>query len=256
MPSQFSLEQAPLLFLVFVRTTALLMATPPFAHRSVPAMVKVGLGLTVAFVLVQVYRPATGDLPPVDSMAYLFAVAGELAAGLLMALVASIVFAGLQAGAQIVGFQMGFGLPSAVDPLYAGQSQTVEQLYGVLAALVFLAINGHHQVLLALARSLEVLPPGAFHLPLGGPDALAELSAELLSIGLRLAIPLAGALLLAEIALGLLARAVPQMNVFLVGMPARIGLGLLVFLGALPLIVVFMGEVLKRVPAEMLAMAR
>jgi len=111
-------------------------------------------------------------------------------------------------------------------------------------------------VLLALARSLEVLPPGAFHLPSGGPDALAKFSAELLGIGLRLAIPLVGALLLAEIALGLLARAVPQMNVFLVGMPARIGLGLLVFLGALPLIVVFMGEVLKRMPAEMLAMAR
>ena len=134
----------------------------------------------------------------------------------------------------MAGIEMGFGLDALVDPQTHGHITVVAQWQQLLAILVFLALDVHHLLLRALLESFRTAPPGAVAVSAVGLHGAIVLSGELFAIGARIAAPVLIALLLTNGALGVLARTIPQLNVFVVGFPVNVGVGLVVMGASLP----------------------
>jgi flagellar biosynthetic protein FliR len=130
--------------------------------------------------------------------------------------------------AKMMGLQIGFQAANLFDPMSSAPSSALEQFYTLLALMLFLAINGHHWLIVALARTFEIAPLGAFVLTRFTIERLMVLTNETFITAIRIALPVIGTLLLADLGLGLVARAVPQVQVFFLGLPLKMGLGLLV----------------------------
>jgi flagellar biosynthetic protein FliR len=220
--------------MVLVRVAAVLSAIPVVGGLSIPNLIKVWLAVAVALALVPVVAPTAASLDPWSMGVGL---AGEAAIGLAIGLAVRIIFAAVDVGAELAGLQMGFGVAMVFDPASGRQVSLIGQLYGVLTMLVFFAINGHHVVLYALAESFRLVPSLGFYPSAGMMDGLMRLTAGMFSTGLQIALPVVAALLLANAALGILGRVVPQMNVLLMSFPVTMGVGLLVVGASLSLCV-------------------
>ncbi len=217
--------------LVLARLAGLVLAAPIFGHALVPVRVRAGLAAVLAVAI----APA---LPAVPEPATLPALAGALAVesalGALVGLVAQFIFAGVELGGQLAGIQMGFGIASLIDPQANAQVTVVAQWQQLLALLVFLVLDIHHLLLRALLESFRSAPPGGLVLTGIGLGGAVTLAGELFTLGVRVAAPVLVALLLTNAALGVLARTIPQLNVFVVGFPVNVGVGLVVLGVSLP----------------------
>lgn len=250
-----SLPQLQLFFLVFLRTGAFLMALPGLNAPSVPLLFRIGLALAASLLLAPTLAPAA---PPflADGVSLGVAAAGEILLGLLAGMAVRLVFEGLQLAGQIVGYQMGMAIAEVIDPASEDQVALLAQFNTLLATLIFLAINGHHAFIRSLVESYALVPPLGFQM--NGPvmERLIRLSAELFVIGLKAGAPLIVALMLSTVSFGLVARTVPQMNIFIVSMPLNIGVGL-IFLGmSLPHLAGFIGDLFGGVARHALALLR
>jgi flagellar biosynthetic protein FliR len=218
--------------LVLARIAGLVGTSPVLGHLLVPLRVRAAFAVILAAAL----APA---LPaPVVAPTTLWALAGavaiETALGALLGLVAQFIFAGVQLGGQMAGIEMGFGLDALIDPQTHGHITVVAQWQQLLALLVFLALDIHHLLLRALLESFRTAPPGGLAVSAVGLHGAVVLSGELFAIGARIAAPVLIALLLTNGALGVLARTIPQLNVFVVGFPVNVGVGLVVMGASLP----------------------
>lgn len=222
----------PTFLLVLARIGGLVVAAPVFGHLLVPVRVRAGIALVLAAALV----PAVTPVP--EAPATLWALAGwvvvESAIGMVLGLVAQFVFAGVQLGGQIAGIQMGFGIANLIDPQTHAQVTIVAEWQQLLALLLFLVFDIHHVLLRALLGSFQAAPPGTAVLTAASVRGVVTLSADLFSVGVRIAAPVLIALLLSNGALGVLARTVPQLNVFVVGFPLNVGVGLVMLGASLP----------------------
>ena len=217
--------------LVLARFAGLVVAAPLLGHALVPVRVRAGLAAVLAVAI----APA---LPAVPEPATLPALAGALAVesalGTLLGLVAQFIVAGVELGGQLAGIQMGFGIASLIDPQANAQVTVVAQWQQLLALLVFLVLDIHHLLLRALLESFRSAPPGGLVLTGIGLGGAVTLAGELFTLGVRVAAPVLVALLLTNAALGVLARTIPQLNVFVVGFPVNVGVGLVVLGVSLP----------------------
>jgi len=234
-----------------MRVAAVVMTLPVLSSRNIPPPAKIGLSAIVAFVLTPTLSSQMPSVP-IAMPTFVLAIAQEVLLGLVFAFVVQIVFSGIQMAGQVLGIQMGFNLSSTLDPVTnAGQVSYVDQLYGLLAGMVFLTINGHHWVLQALQASFSIVPVGQFQLNQAVSDDLIGLVAQALVISIRIGLPIAAALLLTDIAFLILGRTAPQMNIFMVGQPVKIGVGLIAFFLAMPVMVGAMGEVFRGVQGDL-----
>jgi len=158
----------------------------------------------------------------------------ELGVGVIVGFIANLVFNAMQLAGQFIGLQIGFSLANVLDPIFSQSVSILDQLYTMLAGLIFLAIDGHHMLILAVQQTLDLVPLGA--LQITGPlfNQLIVLTGGVFVAALRIVLPVMAALLLADIALGLMSRTLPQMNVFIVGMPVKLFVGFFVLLVTLP----------------------
>jgi flagellar biosynthetic protein FliR len=163
---------------------------------------------------------------PTDAFSFALLVGSEVMIGLTLAFITQIVFAAVEFCGQIVGMQMGLTIASIMDPSLGTQTQIMSVISTLFATLLFLSLNIHHLFIRAIMDSFKVIPLGGWHL--GGEliNFLIMRTGDIFTIGVRLAAPVMVALLLTTIALGIMARAFPQMNIFMVSMPLNIGLGL------------------------------
>ena len=215
--------------LVLARIGGLVVAAPLFGHLLVPPRVRCGLAVVLALALTAAVPPVAS--PPASVWALAGMVAVETVVGALLGLVAQFVFAGVQLGGQLAGIQMGFGIANLIDPQTHAQVTVVAQWEQLLALLIFLVLDVHHLLLRALLGSFQTAPPGTVIVTAATVRGVVALSADLFTVGVRIAAPVLITLLLTNGALGVLARTVPQLNVFVVGFPLNVGVGL-VMLGA------------------------
>jgi flagellar biosynthetic protein FliR len=218
--------------LVLARIGGLMVAAPMFGHVLVPVRVRAGLAVVLAAVLTPAVPPVAEAATSVWALAGLAVV--ESAVGVALGLVAQFVFAGVQLGGQIAGNQMGFGLVNLIDPQTHAQVTIVAQWEQLLVLLLFLVLDIHHLLIRALLGSFQAAPPGAVVLTAASLRAVVGLAADMFAVGVRIAAPVLIALLLTNGALGVLARTVPQLNVFVVGFPLSVGVGLVVLGASLP----------------------
>ncbi|GAW92932.1 flagellar biosynthetic protein FliR [Calderihabitans maritimus] len=237
------------LLLIMVRTTAFLVASPLFSLRNIPALVKVGLGVLLAFLL----SPAVPkNLPEtVELLDYVLWVANESLVGLFLGFLASLVFASLRVAGELADIQMGFGTASLLDPQNSMQVTLMGQFYHLLALLLFVLLNGHHQLLLALADSFRLVPLG--QIGLKGMVALevVKIFAGMFALAFRVAAPILAVLLMSDVALAMVARTVPQLNVFILGFPLKAGLGMLTASLIIPLLAGLLSDIFYQMEKDL-----
>ncbi|RMF77321.1 MAG: type III secretion protein, partial [Nitrospirae bacterium] len=162
--------------------------------------------------------------------------------GALIGFVVAALFAGVQLAGQAVAAQMGFAAASQFDPMTHANSMVVGQFQFVVAALVFFALGGHLRVVEALAASFARIPPGAGRLGGAAVEQVFELTAGVFVAAACIAAPVIAAMLLTNVGLAILARTLPQMNVFLVAFPLQIGVGLAALALTVPLLAAWVGR--------------
>ena len=214
------------------RILGLVAAAPLFGNRSVPVRVKVGLGVALSLIVAPVVPP----VPAMDpmSMQGMLIVAQQLVIGLAMGFAMRIVFAAVEMAGEITGLTMGFGFAIFFDPQTRGRSSAISQFLALLMLMLFLATNMHLMLLATLVESFTILPISANALNGEGFRQLANWGGLIFSAGVQLSLPLVGVLLLTNIALGVLTRAAPQLNLFGIGFPITLGAGFIMLALVVP----------------------
>ena len=214
------------------RILALIASSPLFGNKSVPNRVKIALGIMLALIM----APAIPAAPAVDPMSWagLLILIQEMLIGLAMGFSIRIIFAAVEMAGEVASLTMGLGFASFFDPLTQGRSSAVSQFLALVATMAFLAVNGHLVLLEALAESFFTLPISSSPISAGAPYEMVRWGAKIFSAGLQLSLPIVAALLICNIALGILTRAAPQLNIFGIGFPISLGVGLLVISIVLP----------------------
>ncbi|HLG72174.1 MAG TPA: flagellar biosynthetic protein FliR [Chloroflexota bacterium] len=220
-------------FLVFVRVSAMLFSAPLINGRTVPAMAKVGFGLLLTMILLPLNAPHLVEVP-FQWLPLSLLVLKETGVGVLVGFTANMVFYAMQLAGQFVGMQTGFSVANVLDPLFSQSVSIVDQLYTLMAGLIFLGIDGHHMLILAIQQTLDIVPVGMFQVTEPMTNQMIGITGGVLVAGLRIILPILTSLLLADIALGLVTRTVPQMNVFIVGMPLKLFIGFFLVIFTLP----------------------
>lgn len=206
---------------------------PIFGDRAIPPMVKAGFAIILAIVLIPVASRVA--LPTIDSNWHLVLFGlKEFLVGAVIGLFFTLLFIGVRMAGDIVGYQIGLMMANIVDPNTDTQHSLVSEFYYLVAVLIFLAIDGHHAVVTALADSFRLIPIGTFAADGALGEQLIRFTAHTFIIGLKIGAPVIVALFLTSVALGVVARTVPQMNIFLVGIPLNIIVGFSVMAVALP----------------------
>ena len=232
-------SQFILYLLIVVRITSLLAVAPIFGHESVPAQLKIAL---VLFLALAFYPVASKDfnviaLSDFQLLGFALLVIKEVLVGILLGFAVSIIFyAALMAG-EIIGFNMGLGFSQFFNPMVGQSTSFMGNFFYLIALLIFLLINGHHFLLQALQSSYSTVPVGGFSVNEFTYEEIIKLSRTLFIVGVKISAPALVALFLSNVVLGILSRVVPQMNVFIVGFPLQIGVGVVVLLIVSPLMV-------------------
>ncbi len=237
--------------LMTVRIGLVITLIPGLSGRSVPNQAKVALTGILALMLGPFVQANTVTLSRADR--FVLALAQEFLVGLALGLAVAMVFAAVEMTASIISVQLGFSLANVFNPSLNLQGTALNTLYLALASLLFFITNGHHLLLLGLQRSFQTVPLGGASPAPGADQTLVELSAAMFSDALRLGLPIAGTLLIADVALGILSRMVPQMNVFFVGLSAKIFAGLLLLALTLPFLVRVLSDVVTRELSQTIA---
>lgn len=221
------------ILLIMFRTGALLMVVPVFGHMSIPRQLRIWLVIILAFLIFPSAAVSTMPLPRTTPQLF-FVILTELAVGFSMGFMVVLLFAGVQFAGHLIGLKMGLAMASMTDPMSAGQISIVGEMYYLISLLLFLMIDGHHFVIEALVRSYELIPVsgGTFTAELG--EYILKLTGSLFVVGIKLSAPVIITLFIVNIVLGIVARTVPQMNVFIVGFPLSIGVGLVMIYLSLP----------------------
>lgn len=221
------IETLKLFLLVMVRFSGLVVSAPVLGSRNFPVIAKIGL-TALAAVLITPTLAALDETLPSEPVPFAALAAGDLLIGLMMGFVMTLVFAAIQVGGQLMDMQTGFGMMNVFNPAMETQFPIFGFFFFIVAVLYLLVIDGHHLMIRALVSTYERIPIGGF---VARPELLLEVSRwgrAMFVDGLMIAAPVAGAMLLAYVSLGLLGRVVPQIHLFVVGFPLTIATGLFV----------------------------
>ena len=209
------------------RILGLFTVAPVFGHASLPTRVKIGIGVFVAL-LVAPTLPAPPAVAP-GSLAGLLILVQQFLIGVAIGFLMRLVFTGIEAAGELMGLQIGLGFASFFDPQSQGQTLVIGRFLNILGVLVFLALNAHLLLIAVLADSFHSLPISATPLASTGFLQLAQAGGTIFAIALQLALPLIAILLVVNLALGILTRSAPQLNIFAIGFPITLGVGLIAF---------------------------
>ena len=209
--------------LVATRVLAVLATSPVLGLKNVPMQAKLGLGLFTALILVPVI---TRDGLPAGVDVSWTTLAGEALVGALSGFAATLAYTAIAFGASLLDFQAGFSMGALYDQTFGTQGAMLERFYSAIAALLFFQTNAHHLVIQALVQLFVVVPLGTFSLSRINPELLAQIAASSFVVALELVFPVMVALLLADVALGVLARVAPQFGIFQIGLQVKVALAL------------------------------
>jgi flagellar biosynthesis protein FliR len=222
------------LFWPFLRVLAVFTAAPVFSSRAIPMRAKVALAFFVALAA----QASFPDMPIIgfDDPGVFGVVLQQVGVGLAIGFAVRLVFSAVELAGEVVGFQMGLNFASFFDPTMNAQASAVARFFGQMTSLLFLVMNGHIMLLLAITRSLHAFPVDQSFLVTVGQMKLHKLGAEIFASALWIALPMIGMLMFANLALGIISRVAPQMNIFSIGFPITLVVGLVGIAVTLPML--------------------
>jgi len=222
----WSILQFQAFVLVLLRVSPILFMMPVLGSRNLPHLLKVGLALTVSLILLPTVRMDISLLPREPFHFGLFLVS-EIMIGFILALAVKVIFAGIQMGGELMGFEMGFYMANVVDPSSEINTPLISQFLNLTGILLFLSIDGHHWFFRAVSQSFLLLVPGEIQVSPGLFRHFLNLTGTMFIIAVKIAAPVVAVLFFTQIAMGILAKAVPQVNILITSFPLTIGIGLL-----------------------------
>lgn len=237
--------------LVFVRMTGLFVIAPIFGRRNLPAYFKIGFSLLLALIVINTIK--IPDLENYISI-YQFAlvVIKEFVVGITLGYVSYIVFSGIYMAGQLIDMQIGFGVVNVFDPISNIQVPITANFYYIITMLLFLTVNGHHYLILALYDSYKYIPLGSAVFSTSLMDDIIRNFTNMFILGFRIGAPIIAAILITDVVLGVISRTIPQINIFVVGMPLKILVGILVIILTIPMFIGFVDYMINGMNSEML----
>lgn len=230
--------------LILTRVTAFIVTVPLFSYRAIPTTQRVIFAALLSWFMV--YTIDAPDLQ-IDGL-YILLVLKEATVGLAIGVVAYIVMSAIQIAGGFIDFQMGFAIANVIDPQTGAQSPLLGQFFNVLAMLLLLTLNAHHMLLDGIFYSYRFIPMNELW-PAFGEDRLIEFVARTFTttfaIAFQMSIPIVATLFLVDLALGITARTVPQLNIFVVGFPIKIGVSFLVLVTMFPVMISMMRKLFE-----------
>jgi len=238
--------------LIFVRMTGLFVVSPIFSRRNVPTYLKIGFSFLLALILVN-----TIAVPELDyySNIYQFAliIFKEFIVGLILGFISYLVFNAIYIAGQLIDMLIGFGMVNVFDPMSNIQIPVTANFYFIISMLVFLSVNGHHMLIKALFESYKLVPLGGAVFNNELVNDLIRIFGNLFFIGFKIAAPVTAAVLIADVALGVLSKTIPQLNVFVVGMPLKIMLGVVVMMITVTSFILVLDALFNGMNSEMMS---
>lgn len=235
------LTKIPLIILILVRVSAFFATVPFFSYRTIPAQVKIGL-----VILLSVIIALPMDTPAIEIDGdYALLVIKEALVGLTLGLLAYIVMSAVQIAGGFIDFQIGFAIANVIDPQTGTQSPLTGQFFNAMALLLLLSANGHHVLLDAIYYSYEFAPATQAWPKIAAENTVMfviQMFTGMFVIAFQLAIPIVATVFLTDLALGIVAKTVPQLNIFVIGFPVKI------FVAFITMVVMFivMSEVMQK----------
>ncbi len=240
--AQLDLWLATLMF-PLARVLAMITSSPILGNKQLPRRIKIGLAILLSIVI----APTLDPMPDVQigSPQGLLILVQQIIIGTMIGFIIRMVFTAVEMAGEFAGLQMGLGFASFYDPQNSSYSPVIAQWLGIIASLIFLSMNGHLILLSAVAESFHTLPVGQM-LPAKSFLAAAQWGASIFAYALQISLPLLAALLIANIALGILTRAAQQLNLFAIGFPITLSVGFFVLSFTMP----YFGPILDRLTTE------
>ncbi len=230
--------------LILSRMVGYFIMVPFFSSMQLPAVIKSGLAFFLTLVLFPVLT-AEGLVAGFEPLQLFLWVIIEILTGLVMGFTLQITFITIQLAGEFIDLRMGFALANVIDPQTGEQMPLAGQLKTIFATLVFITVRGHHLLIQGLYRSYEVLPLGDPFPAQASGALILRICGDLFIIGFSMALPVIACLFVADVIFGFLARTIPQINIFVVGLPTKILLGIFMLFLAVPVFVNYAGQIFE-----------
>ncbi|WP_066637240.1 flagellar biosynthetic protein FliR [Desulfolucanica intricata] len=242
-------------FLAFTRITAFMVTAPFFEYRNIPGLVKIGL----SFILTAVIFPnltGTGVSSGGSFWGFALAIAAEAGVGLMLGLIAGFTFSAIRMAGQFMDFQMGFAMSTVFDPISNVQTTLISHFIYLLGLAFFLSINGHHYLIMGLVKSYDLVPLSSAVLKADTVLTVVKVFAGMFALALQISAPMMAVLVITDLALGFVSKTVPQLNVFMMGFPLKIVVGILTLSIIVPVLGNFLQGVFETMQNDMLLLLR
>ncbi|KEZ54264.1 MULTISPECIES: flagellar biosynthetic protein FliR [Metabacillus] len=216
------IEYIPAFLLIFARMSAFFVTMPLFSYRTIPQQHKIGFSFFLSVIVFSSVQPEPVEI----GGEFVLLVLKEVIIGLMIGFSAYLMLAAVQIAGSLIDFQTGFAIANIIDPQTGSQSPLIGQFLNVLALLFMLSINAHHLLLDGVFYSYQFIPLRGELFPLGDGSAallITKAFSAMFLIAFQMSFPVAASLFLVDLALGITARTVPQLNIFVVGLPLKIG---------------------------------
>ena len=236
-------NHAAVFLLLLTRSTGLFVIAPFFGSMNIPQYIRIGAAVAITFALFPVVEKIGPVNSPPSLLAYTGAVLGELFIGWLIGFVAFISFAAINMAGKLMDMQVGFSIVNVVDPTSGQQIPLIGSFLYNFALIIFVVANGHHMLLKALADSFHLIPLIGMNVDVSIASMIAQFTTGIFTTGVQIALPVTFAILMTNVGLGILARTMPHLNVFVVGVPLHLLVGLFVIMIVLPFYIIFMDVV-------------
>lgn len=240
----------PAFLLVFVRVTSFFLMMPLFSYRSIPTVAKIGLGFFMALTMI-----FTMDIPSFEiDQTYYLLIIKEALVGLMIGFIAYLILSAIQIAGGFIDFQMGFAIANVIDPQTGAQSPLMGQYLYTIGLFFLLTVNGHHLMLDGVFYSYQFIPLDQPWISFGNENMIEYVIKAFNSmfvIAFQMSIPVVGSLFMVDIALGIVARTVPQLNVFVVGLPLKIGVSFLVLIAVMSIMMLVISQLFETMLSTM-----
>ncbi len=241
--------------LVFLRSSGFVFSWPVFGNSNVPTPMKVLLALVFSLILFSVIPMVNPEKIKISEDILLLAIR-EVIIGVLLGYILRMFFFSISIMGEIVSVSMGLGSAQLYNPILGTQSHVVEQFQMMLATLLFLSIQGHHFMIMGLSQSFDILPIGVVGFKAQGFSGLTIITKEVIEMGLRMSGPIMVSIFVANIAMGVLGRTVPQINVMVTSLPVQILMGVFILILTMPLFFSEMNHFLDTMATEFISILK
>lgn len=219
-----------LFIVVFTRMSGMVTTAPLISTYPIPIQIKVWFMAIVSFIMFPIVLAKTGFQMPTSIPELTIILLKEFMIGYIVGFVAQLVFVSTEIAAELVSMQMGLTAAQALNPMTGATSPILSQAYTILASMIFIGLNGYKWLFSAVFKTFEILPPGYGFL-INGTVAhnIMFLSSQMFMVGLGIALPIFSVLVIADVLMSFMAKTMPQMNIFMIALPFKIYLGLILF---------------------------